>query len=104
MANVVLIGALGALWLEGAVPVLVAAALLVWGLVGFGLVPSLQYRVVSLAGDGRDLAATLPAPEPHDRVCGSGYRSPNRSTTLSNTARSLGFGAKQTISSKPIRR
>ena len=28
---------------------------------GLGVVPSLQYRVVSLAGPGRDLAATLPA-------------------------------------------
>ncbi|MEU7864250.1 MFS transporter [Nonomuraea sp. NPDC049141] len=61
LANLVLIAALGALWLQGTSPVLVALALLVWGLVGFGLVPSLQYRVVSLAGPGRDLAATLPA-------------------------------------------
>ncbi|ETK30538.1 MFS transporter [Microbispora sp. ATCC PTA-5024] len=61
LANLVLVGALGALWLNGTVPVLVALALLVWGLVGFGLVPSLQYRVVDLAGPGRDLAATLPA-------------------------------------------
>jgi hypothetical protein len=32
-----------------------------WGLFGFGLVPSLQYRVVSLAGPGADVAAALPA-------------------------------------------
>ena len=32
-----------------------------WGLVGFGLVPSLQLRVVSLAGPGAELAATLSA-------------------------------------------
>jgi DHA1 family inner membrane transport protein len=60
-ANAVLVAALAALYLAGSVPFLVAVALLVWGLVGFGLVPSLQYRVVSLAGPGRDLAATLPA-------------------------------------------
>lgn len=60
-ANVLLILALGMLYLVGAAPVLVAVALLAWGIVGFGLVPSLQHRVVSLAGPGRDLAATLPA-------------------------------------------
>jgi DHA1 family inner membrane transport protein len=60
-ANVLLVLALGMLYLVGSVPILVAVALAVWGLVGFGLVPSLQYRVVSLAGPGRDFAATLPA-------------------------------------------
>jgi len=33
----------------------------VWGLVGFGLVPSFQLRVITLAGPGGDLAATLGA-------------------------------------------
>ena len=61
IANVLLVLALGMLYLVGSIPVLVAVALAVWGLVGFGLVPSLQYRVVSLAGPGRDFAATLPA-------------------------------------------
>ncbi len=61
VANVVLILALGALSLAGSFAIPVALALGVWGLVGFGLVPSLQHRVVSLAGPGRDLAATLPA-------------------------------------------
>jgi DHA1 family inner membrane transport protein len=61
LANMLLVLALGALYLTGSVPVLAALALCGWGLVGFGLVPSLQYRVVSLAGPGRDLAATLPA-------------------------------------------
>jgi MFS transporter, DHA1 family, inner membrane transport protein len=61
VANVLLIVALGTLYFAGSTPVLVALALGLWGLVGFGLVPSLQYRVVSLAGPGRDLAATLPA-------------------------------------------
>ncbi len=61
LANMLLVLALGALYLAGSVPIVVAVALCVWGLAGFGLVPSLQYRVVSLAGPGRDFAATLPA-------------------------------------------
>jgi DHA1 family inner membrane transport protein len=60
-ANLVLVAALGLLYVAGAVPALVAVALLVWGLVGFGLVPALQYRVATLAGPARDLAASLPA-------------------------------------------
>jgi DHA1 family inner membrane transport protein len=60
-ANVLLVVALGMLYLVGSMPILVAVALALWGLVGFGLVPSLQYRIVSLAGRGRDFAATLPA-------------------------------------------
>jgi MFS transporter, DHA1 family, inner membrane transport protein len=35
--------------------------LLAWGLAGFGMAPSLQYRTVSLAGPGGELAAALPA-------------------------------------------
>jgi DHA1 family inner membrane transport protein len=61
VANLVLVVALGGLALAGAAPVPVVLLLCLWGLVGFGLVPSLQYRVVSLAGPGRDFAATLPA-------------------------------------------
>jgi DHA1 family inner membrane transport protein len=61
VANAVLIVALAVLYVGGRMPIVVALALVVWGLVGFGLVPSLQYRVVSLAGPGRDFAATLPA-------------------------------------------
>jgi MFS transporter, DHA1 family, inner membrane transport protein len=57
--NAVLVLALGALYVVGSAPVPVAVALGVWGLVGFGLVPSLQYRAVGLAGAGADLAATL---------------------------------------------
>jgi MFS transporter, DHA1 family, inner membrane transport protein len=60
-ATIVLVGALALLYLGGAVVALVVISLLVWGLVGFGLVPSLQYRVVTLAGPGGDLASTLPA-------------------------------------------
>jgi DHA1 family inner membrane transport protein len=61
VGNTVLIMALGALYLVGTNPILVVALLVVWGVFGLGLVPSLQYRVVSLAGPGRDLAAALPA-------------------------------------------
>jgi DHA1 family inner membrane transport protein len=61
VANALLIVALGGLLLFGASPVLAAVALGLWGLVGFGLVPSLQLRVITLAGPGGDLAATLGA-------------------------------------------
>jgi DHA1 family inner membrane transport protein len=50
-----------ALYLVGAMAFLVALALLALGLFGFGMVPSLQYRVVSLAGPGGSLASSLPA-------------------------------------------
>lgn len=61
VANVLLIITLGALYLFGSTPPFTAVALGAWGLVGFGLIPSLQLRVVSLAGSGADLAATLSA-------------------------------------------
>jgi DHA1 family inner membrane transport protein len=61
VGNVLLVLALGTLAVFGPEPAVVAGAFVLWGLVGFGLVPSLQYRVVSLAGPGRDLASTLPA-------------------------------------------
>ncbi|MFI6652217.1 MFS transporter [Streptomyces sp. NPDC050529] len=60
-AAAVLVCALGALYLFGQSAPLAAVALAVWGLAGFGFVPSLQYLVIHLAGPGRDLAATLPA-------------------------------------------
>jgi MFS transporter, DHA1 family, inner membrane transport protein len=50
-----------ALYLVGAVAFLVALVLLAWGLFAFGMVPSLQYRVISLAGPGGALAQSLPA-------------------------------------------
>lgn len=50
-----------ALYLVGSLPLLVALALLALGLFGFGMTPSLQYRVVSLAGPGGALAQSLPA-------------------------------------------
>jgi MFS transporter, DHA1 family, inner membrane transport protein len=61
VANVVLLGALGALYLVGATPVLVLFALAAWGFAGFAIIPALQLRVINLAGTGGDLAATLGA-------------------------------------------
>ncbi|MPZ93457.1 MAG: MFS transporter [Propionibacteriales bacterium] len=61
IASGVLVAALVVLFVAGANPVVTLLVLVVWGLVGFGLVPSLQYRVTSLAGPGRDLAGVLPA-------------------------------------------
>ena len=61
VANALLVLALAVLYLVGSTPVLVALALGAWGLVGFGLVPSFQLRVITLAGTGGDLAATLGA-------------------------------------------
>jgi DHA1 family inner membrane transport protein len=54
-------GSLLALYLLGGVAFLAALALVALGLFGFGLAPSLQYRVVSLAGPGGQLAQSLPA-------------------------------------------
>ncbi|MHA6623004.1 MFS transporter [Pseudonocardia sp. DLS-67] len=59
--NAALVVALALLHFVAAIPVLVVIVLVAWGVVGIGLVPSLQYRVLELAGPGRDLAATLPA-------------------------------------------
>jgi DHA1 family inner membrane transport protein len=56
-----LVMSLGALYLVGSVAILVVVALLAWGVFGFGMVPSFQYRVVSLAGPGGALASSLPA-------------------------------------------
>ncbi len=57
----VVVASLVLIYVGSTSPVLVIVGLLVWGAAGWGLVPSLQYRTVSLAGPGRDLAATLPA-------------------------------------------
>jgi MFS transporter, DHA1 family, inner membrane transport protein len=59
--NAWLVVAIGLLAAVGDSPVLVAVTLLAWGVVGIGMVPALQFRVVGLAGPGRELAATLPA-------------------------------------------
>ncbi len=50
-----------ALYLVGTIAFLVALALLAWGVFALGMVPSLQYRVISLAGPGGALAQSLPA-------------------------------------------
>ncbi|NUS03372.1 MAG: MFS transporter [Nonomuraea sp.] len=50
-----------ALYLIGTMAFLVILALLAWGLFAMGMVPSLQYRVVTLAGPGGALASSLPA-------------------------------------------
>jgi DHA1 family inner membrane transport protein len=54
-------GSLLALYLVGTIAPLVALAVVAWGLFAFGMAASLQYRVVSLAGPGRELAQSLPA-------------------------------------------
>jgi DHA1 family inner membrane transport protein len=50
-----------ALYLAGSVAVLVALALLGAGVFTMGMTPSLQYRVISLAGPGGAFAQSLPA-------------------------------------------
>ena len=60
-ATAVLVAVFAVLLAAGSIPAVAAVALAGWGLFGFGLVPSLQYRVVSLAGPGAAVAATLPA-------------------------------------------
>jgi DHA1 family inner membrane transport protein len=50
-----------ALYLVGAIAWLVALVLLALGAFGMGMAPSLQHRVVSLAGPGGALAQSLPA-------------------------------------------
>jgi DHA1 family inner membrane transport protein len=66
-ARTLIVGTVGvavslvALYLAGAIALLTALALLALGLFGFGMAPSLQYRVVALAGPGGALAQSLPA-------------------------------------------
>jgi len=50
-----------ALYLVGAIAVLVALALLALGAFAMGMAPALQHRVVSLAGPGGALAQSLPS-------------------------------------------
>ncbi|MCX4751377.1 MFS transporter [Kitasatospora sp. NBC_01287] len=61
ICNVGLVVALVVLKLVGASPIPVIVVLALWGLVGFGLTPAFQLRVISLAGPGGGLAATLGA-------------------------------------------
>jgi DHA1 family inner membrane transport protein len=60
-ATIGVVVSLLALFLFGAWAVPVILALLAWGAFSFGMVPSVQYRVVSLAGPGGALASSLPA-------------------------------------------
>lgn len=59
--GLVVVASLALIYLARSSAAVVVAAIAAWGLAGFGLVPSLQVRVVSLAGPGGDLAATLGA-------------------------------------------
>ncbi|MGN5376589.1 MFS transporter [Streptomyces lasalocidi] len=61
IGNSTLVVALLGLYFFRQSPALVGVALALWGVVGFGVTPSLQLRVISLAGEGADLAATLGA-------------------------------------------
>lgn len=66
-ARTMLVGSIGAavsllvLYLGGAIAFIVALALLGLGLFALGQVPAFQFRVLSLAGPGGQLAAALPA-------------------------------------------
>ena len=60
-ANLAVIIALGFLYLVRATPALVAVGLAAWGLATFAIIPAFQLRVITLAGRGADLAATLGA-------------------------------------------
>jgi MFS transporter, DHA1 family, inner membrane transport protein len=55
------VGSLAGLYLFGTNPILVAVLLVTLGACAMGMGPSLQYRVVALAGPGGELAQSLPA-------------------------------------------
>jgi MFS transporter, DHA1 family, inner membrane transport protein len=61
VASIGAAGALGALYVFGSNPFLVGLLLLALGGFTMGMGPSLQYRVVALAGPGGELAQSLPA-------------------------------------------
>jgi MFS transporter, DHA1 family, inner membrane transport protein len=61
VATIGVAGSLLALYVAGAIALLVALALLALGVFAMGMAPSLQYRVVELAGPGGALAQSLPA-------------------------------------------
>ncbi|WP_433364646.1 MFS transporter [Actinoplanes sp. CA-142083] len=61
MGTIGLAASLLALYLVGAVAVLVALALLAVGGFAMGMAPSMQYRAITLAGPGGALAQSLPA-------------------------------------------
>ncbi|QQQ79343.1 MFS transporter [Saccharothrix sp. 6-C] len=53
--------ALLVLYFVGSIPVLVALVMLLWGVLAMSMAPSLQLRVVTLAGPGGRVASSLPA-------------------------------------------
>lgn len=65
-ARTLIVGSIGiavslvVLYFVGSIPMLVALVLLAWGLCAYGVVPSLQVRVIRLAGPGGQLAQSLP--------------------------------------------
>lgn len=61
MGSTLAAGSLAALYVAGSNPYLVALLLLTLGVCAMGMGPSLQYRVVALAGPGGQLAQSLPA-------------------------------------------
>jgi len=61
MGSIGAAGSLAALYLVGTNPFLVALLLLALGVCAMGMGPSLQHRVVTLAGPGGPLAQSLPA-------------------------------------------
>lgn len=61
VGNVVVAGAIAGFAAFGGAPAAAVALLALWGLAGFALVPAFQLRVITLAGPGGDLAATLGA-------------------------------------------
>ncbi|MEV0715014.1 MFS transporter [Asanoa sp. NPDC050611] len=66
-ARTLIVGSVGVavallmLYLAGSIAALAALALAILGVFGLGVLPSIQYRVVSLAGPGGGLAQSLPA-------------------------------------------
>jgi DHA1 family inner membrane transport protein len=60
-ANLAVVAVLAFLYLVRVAPLPVAIGLVGWGLATFAIVPSFQLRVITLAGRGADLAATLGA-------------------------------------------
>ena len=61
LASALLVPVLGLIYLFGTSSTAMALLLAAWAVVGFGLLPSLQLRIITLAGQGGDLAATLGA-------------------------------------------
>jgi MFS transporter, DHA1 family, inner membrane transport protein len=57
----------------GGSAVVVAVAILCLGLFEMGMAPSLQHRVVSLAGPGAPLAASLPASAVNAGIAGGAF-------------------------------